>query len=213
MTRRGPIGHLRAGAATARWGGAPIWALVVTTCLSACHKDSDDPIESGRSFLTTVYADSQMESFSRSKHHLRGTIVERHDSIAYVALLGDSGLVKMVDLTVYGSRRGDASVQRVRFPMPRSTLPLLSGSGALYEQLLRRVRAIGGDSVSVPIMYLGRNPTLDVMTISGNGQDSLIIVSQTSDNRRNAIHVAIDSVWRITGAVLPLSGMRIRAPD
>jgi hypothetical protein len=188
-------------------------AFVVATCLSACHKDSDQPIESGRGFLTTVYADSQIETFSRSERHLRGTIIERRDSIAYIALLGDSGLVKMVDLTVYGNGRGGASVLRVRYPMPRSTLPLLGGSGALYEQILRRVRAIGGDSVSVPVMFLGRTPTLDVMTISGNSQDSLIMSSQTSDNRRNAVHIAIDSVWRITGAVLPLSGMRIRTQD
>jgi hypothetical protein len=213
MIRPGHVERGRAAAVAVRPRRVPLLTFVVATCLSACHKDTDQPVESGRGFVTKVYADSQIETFSRSEHHLRGTIVERHDSIAYVALLGDSGLVKMVDLTVYGNGRGGASVQRVRFPMPRSTLPLLGGSGAMFEQVLRRVRAIGGDSVSVPVMHLGRTPTLDVMTISGNGDDSLIISSQTSDDRRNAIHIAIDSVWRITGAVLPLSGMRIRTQD
>ncbi len=179
------------------------------TMLAACTKEQ--PVETGRAFVTTVYTDSQRETFSRTTRHIRGTIADRGDTITYVALLGDSGIVQSVDVTARSHRHRDLAVQARHFAMPRSTLPLLHGSGALFEQVLRRVRAIGGDSVSIPVIRLGRDEVLDVVTVAGNGQDSLILSFQASENARNTLHVGIDSIWRITGAVLPLSGMRIQA--
>lgn len=185
--------------------------LLAGTMLAACAKEQ--PVESGRAFLTTVYTDSQRETFSRTTKHLQGTIADRGDTITYVALLGDSGLVQSVDITARSHRHHDLAVQARHFKMPKSTLPLLHGSGALFEQILRRVRAIGGDSVSVPVIRLGRDEVLDVVTVAGNGQDSLILSFQASENARNALHIGIDSTWRITGAVLPLSGMRIQGQE
>src|SRR5271163_2570726 len=123
----------------------PVSLALVGATLAACAREQ--PVESGRAFLTTVYADSQHETFSRTTRHLQGTIADRGDTITYVALLGDSGLVKSVDVTARSHRRRDLSVQARHFQMPKSTLPLMAGSGAFFEQVLRRVRAIGGDSV------------------------------------------------------------------
>lgn len=186
--------------------------LLAAATLVACRA-KDEPIESGRGFLTTVYTDSQREIFSRSTRYLRGSIVARRDTIDYLASLGDSGLVRSVDLTVHANGRSGPSVFKRRYVMPKSTMPMLMGSGAFFEQIFRRVQAIGGDSVSVPVVHLGPAPSLDVMTVAGKGQDSLVLSFQTSQSASNTIHVGIDSAWRITGAILPLSGMRIRPQE
>jgi hypothetical protein len=192
--------------------GALVAATILGGTMVAGCSAKDQPIESGRRFLTTVYVDSQNETFARSSRYLRGTIADKGDTIAYVALLSDSGLVTSVDVTERNPRRGVVGRSRL-FTLPKSTLPLMHGSGALFEQLLRRVRAIGGDSVSVPVMRLGREEVLDVITVTSNGPDSLILSYQSSQSSKNTLHVAIDTAWRITGAVLPLSGMRIQAQD
>ena len=134
-------------------------------------------------FLTTVYVDSQRETFSRSTRDIRGTIADKGDTIAYVALLSDSGLVTSVEVTERNPRRGVVRRSHL-FKLPKSTMPLMHGSGALFEQLLRRVRALGGDSVSVPVMRLGREEVLNVITVTSNGPDSLTFSFQSSQSDR-----------------------------
>jgi len=171
---------------------------------TACLAPTEKPVESGRGFVTTVYTDTEVESFSRTTQHLRGVISSRYDSVFYVVWLGDSGLVRSVDLISRGRGRG-ASVHARRVVMPKGTMPMVHGSGALLEQILRRARALGGDSISVPVMHLGASPTTDVLTVASNGPDSLILVGQNGSTR-NAFHLAVDSVWHVTGMKLPLSG-------
>jgi hypothetical protein len=97
--------------------------------------------------------------------------------------------------------------------MPPGTLPMMHGSGALLEQLLRRARVLGGDSISVPVLFLGASPTTDVYTISSNGPDSLIVRGQSGGGDRNAFHVSVDSTWHVTGVKLPLSGETMQPAD
>jgi hypothetical protein len=183
----------------------PLIVLSVCTAAVTCSAPAEKTIESGRGFITTVYTDTEIESFSRTTHHLRGVIASRRDSLFYVVWLGDSGLVRSVDLISRGIGRG-ASVHAVHVPMPQGTMPMMRGSGAFLEQILRRARVLGGDSISVPVLVLGANPTPDVFTVSSNGPDSLVLKGQSGGGTRNAFHLAVDSVWRVTGMKLPLSG-------
>jgi hypothetical protein len=181
----------------------------VAICTLSCTP-AEKPVESGRGFVTTVYADTSVEAFSRTTQHLRGVISSRRDSVFYVVWLGDSGLVRSVDLTARAHRGLDASVYARHVPMPKGTLPFMAGSGALLEQILRRVRALGGDSVSVPVMFVGANPTTDVFTVTSNGPDSLMLTGQSGGGSANALHLSVDSAWRVTGMKLPLSGTVMR---
>lgn len=171
----------------------------------ACSATVEKTVESGRGFITTVYTDTEVESFSRTTHYLRGVISSRRDSVFYIVWLGDSGLVRSVDIISRGHGRG-ASVHAKRVPLPQGTMPMLHGSGAFLEQILRRARVLGGDSISVPVLVLGATPTTDVFTVSSNGPDSLIVKGQSGGGDRNAFHLAVDSDWRVTGMKLPLSG-------
>jgi len=186
------------------------WALAIVlgtfAASVACPAPTEKVVESGRGFVTTVYTDTEVESCPRTTQHLRGVITSRYDSLSYVVWLGDSGLVRSVDLIAVGKGRRNPSVHARHMPMPPGTLPMMHGSGALLEQVLRRARALGGDSISVPIVFLGANPTTDVYTVSGNGPDSLIVKAQSAGGDRNALHVAIDSMWHVTGMKLPISG-------
>jgi hypothetical protein len=87
-------------------------------------------------------------------------------------------------------------------------MPVLGSSVAFLEQLLRRARVIGGDSVSIPVMMIGAQASLDVLTVIRNGNDSVVLVTPSGDQTA-ALHLAVDSTGRITGGVIPLSGMRI----
>ncbi len=187
---------------------ASIIALGLLATAGACAAPAEKPVEAGRGFVTTVYTDTEVESFSRTTQHLRGVISSRRDSIFYVVWLGDSGLVRSVDLISRGHGRG-ASVHARHMVMPQGTMPMMHGSGAFIEQLLRRARALGGDSISVPVLFLGGNPTPDVFTVASNGPDSLIMSGQLGGGTRNAFHLAVDSVWHVTGMKLPLSGERM----
>src|SRR5215469_3485147 len=123
-------------AMTRRFVARALLSAVVASAI-ACLQPTEKPVESRRGFITTVYTDTEVESFSRTTQHLRGVISSRRDSVFYVVWLGDSGLVRSVDLIARGHGRGGASVQARHYPMPKGTLPMVPGSGALLEQLLR----------------------------------------------------------------------------
>ena len=182
-----------------------VWVVGLVGVLS-CLQPTEKPVESGRGFVTRVYTDTEVESFSRTTQHLRGVISLRRDSLFYVVWLGDSGLVRSVDVITHSHRGRGESVHARHFPMPKETLPILAGSGALLEQLLRRAHVLGGDSISVPVMLVGPSPTTDVFTVTSNGFDSLIITGQSGGGTRNAMHIAVDSLWHVTGMKLPASG-------
>lgn len=189
--------------------GVPLFALGASIALG-CGKP-EQPIESGRGFMTVVYNDTTVEQFSRTTKRLMVTIVERSDTLRYTAMLGDSGLVTSVGLSVVAHRGHDRETMAHKFRMPKGTMPIMAGSGVMFEQILRRVRALGGDSVSVPVMLVGASSELNVFTVSGNGPDSLIAAPQNGQAQGNEFHIAIDSAWRITGAILPLGPTVMKA--
>jgi hypothetical protein len=180
-------------------------ALAVAAGAVACSHRGGDTAEPERRFVETVYNNADTETFTRDAHHLSGTIVNRHETVTYRAALTPDGFISAVDVTA----RGRGEVIRRLYPVPKGTMPIMAGSTAFVEQILRRARVVGGDSISIPTILLGGTSDLNVMTLVSNGPDSLMLIDQAGDPALG-FHLAIDSVWHITGGIIPASGMRIR---
>jgi hypothetical protein len=180
------------------------FAFVATACASP-----EKQLDSGRTYMSITYTDTTFESFGRTDQAITGVLVERSsDSVRFRIHTTPDALVSMVDFTVHpASSRGERPKTR-RVGMPKGTLPLMGTSVAFLEQLLRRARVVGGDSVSLPVMLVGAQASLDVFTVIRNGSDSVMLVGP--DGRlENALHLAVDQQGHILGGVLPLSGTRI----
>lgn len=172
----------------------------------ACAHAAADKSEPERRYVQSLYNNSDTETFTRDAKHITGTIVNRHETIKYRAALGPDGFITVIDLTAMS--RGEAI--RIMYPVPKGVMGLVPGSTACLEQLLRRARIAGGDSISIPTMFVGRNPETSIMTVVGNGPDSLMLLDKTGDPT-NAFHVAVDSTWHILGGTIPLDGLKIES--
>ena len=73
---------------------------------------------------------------------------------------------------------------------------------------MRRARVVGGDSVSLPVMLVGAQASLDVFTMIRNGTDSVVLVG-SDGNLASGLHLAVDEQGHILGGVIPISGTRI----
>jgi len=177
-------------------------AIVVLTAIACAH--ATEKTEPERRFVTTVYTNADTETFTRDTKHITGTIVNRHETLSYRAALTPDGLISAIEVTA--SARG-MSMQRI-YPLPKNTMPMLSGSTALLEQILRRARKVGGDSISIPTLLVGPHAISNVFTVIGNGPDSLMLLDKTGDPKM-AFHLAVDSTWHITGGTIPVDGLTI----
>jgi hypothetical protein len=183
------------------------WSLPVSLAIVAvaCAKSMSETAEPERKFVQTVYNKPQTETFVRSAHHLSGTIVSASQTITYRANIGPDGLIPTIEVTA--NARGQ-TIKRT-YPLSDKTMPMIPGSTALLEQILRRAKVVGGDTISIPTVLLGMHPIPNVMTVIGNGPDSLMIMDRTWDPKM-AFHLAIDSAWHITGGVIPVDRLTIQ---
>ncbi|HWC72818.1 MAG TPA: hypothetical protein VG454_02700 [Gemmatimonadales bacterium] len=182
----------------------------ITLALGIGCSKSERPIESGRSYTSVTYTDTTRETFARTDRAITGVVIAGGDSVRFRIHTAPDDLVSMVDFTLHPASSRDDKPHTRRIGMPQNTLPIMGTSVAFLEQLLRRARAIGGDSVSIPIMMVGAQASLDVFTVIRNGPDSLVLVGPDG-NWTNAIHLALDSAGRVRGGTIPLSGTRITA--
>jgi hypothetical protein len=186
-------------------------AALGALCVAVACGTPEQQLETDRRFVSITYTDTIIESFSRTNRAITGVLISGEgDSVRFRIRTMPKGLVAGVDVTLHpASSRGEPPATR-RVGMPKGTLPLMQTSVAFLEQLLRRARAVGGDSVSVPVMLVGAQASLDVFTVIANGSDSVLIVDHEG-NPTNALHLAVDSAGRILGGVVPVSGTRISA--
>ena len=184
--------------------------MMVGWAAASCSRP-EKQLDSGRTYMSVVYTDTTLESFGRSDRAITGVVIAGlGDSVRFRIHTNPDALVSVVDVTLHpATSRGERPVTR-RIGMPQGTMPILGGSVAFLEQLLRRARVVGGDSVSIPVMLVGPQASLDVLTVIRSGSDSVLLVTPTGDLTA-AIHLAVDSVGHILGGVIPLSGMRITA--
>jgi len=187
-------------------------ALIAVLGALACAAP-EKQLESGRRYMSIAYTDTTIESFGRSNRAITGVLVSAPgDSVRFRIHTTAKELVSVVDVTLHpASSRGERP-RTTRVGMPQGTLPVLGMSVAFLEQVLRHARVVGGDSVSVPVMLVGAQASLDVFTMIRNGSDSVLLVDR-SGNPAAALHLAIDEQGRILGGEIPLSGMKILSLD
>jgi hypothetical protein len=185
-----------------------ILTVIVALAPVACSKP-EKQLESGRQYMSITYNDTTVESFGRTDRAITGVFMERSsDSVRFRIHTSPDALVSMVDITLHpATERGERPRTR-RIGMPKGTLPVMATSVAFLEQLLRRARVVGGDSVSIPVMFLGAQASLNVFTVIRNGSDSVVLVG-TDGNVANGLHLAVDEQGRILGGTIPISGTRI----
>jgi len=185
-----------------------ILAVIAALVVVACSKP-EKQLESGRRYMSVTYNDTTVESFGRTDRAITGVLLERSsDSVRFRIHTTPDALVSMVDITLHpATERGERPRTR-RIGMPKGTLPIMGSSVAFLEQLVRRARVVGGDSVSIPVMLLGAQASLDLLTVIRNGSDSVVFVGPDG-NLTNGLHLAVDEQGRILGGVIPLSGTRI----
>ncbi len=170
-------------------------------------------LESGRRYISITYTDTTLESFGRTDQSITGVLVSSlGDSVRFRILTRSDALVSGVDITLHPASFQDEQPRTTRVGMPKGTLPVMESSVAFLEQLLRRARVVGGDSVSIPVMVLGAHASLDVLTVISNGIDSLVIVGPDG-NLAMGFHLAVDKQGRILGGRIPVSGTRILSVD
>lgn len=170
-------------------------------------------IESNRRYESITYNDTTLESFGRTDRAVTGVLVSGPgDSVRFRIRAAQDDLVTGVDITLHPATSRDQPLRTTRVGMPKGTLPLLGSSVAFFEQLLRRARAVGGDSVSIPVMMVGAQASLDVFTVIRNGPDSVVLVG-ADGNQTMGLHLAVDGQGRILGGVIPASGSRIQSLD
>jgi len=181
--------------------------VLMLVVLPGCR--AEKTLETGRRYLATSYNDSTFETFDRTTRAVTGVVVAKSgDSVRFRIRTGSHAQVEGVDLTAHpaSSRHQPLIVQRVG--MPKGTLPLMGNSVAFLEQLLRRAKDLGGDSLTLSVMQVGANPERMVLTLVRRGADSVLLLGPDLD-QRNALHAAVDTAGRILGGVIPLSGTRI----
>ncbi len=187
-------------------------ALTVALVASACAAPEKE-LESGRHYLSITYTDTTIESFGRTDRSITGVLVSPlGDSVRFRIRTTPDALVSGVDITLHPASNRGERLRTTRVGMPKGTLPVMQTSVAFLEQLLRRARVVGGDSVSLPVMVLGAQASLDVLTMISNGSDSVVLVGPDV-NLANAVHLAVDKQGRILGGLIPISGTRILSVD
>lgn len=169
----------------------------------------EQQLESGRQYISITYNDTTFETFGRTDQAITGVVVgSTSDSIRFRIHTEPNALVSVVDITLHPASSRDERPRTRRVGMPKGTLPALGSSVAFLEQIVRRARIVGGDSVTIPVMALGSQVSLEVMTMIRNGPDSIVLVGPDG-HPEAGLHLAVDSVGHITGGGIPLSGTRI----
>jgi len=187
-------------------------ALAVGLVAAACTAP-EKQLEVGRSYQSVTYTDTTDESFSRSDRAITGVLVSHYgDSVRFRIRTMRDALVSGVDLTLHPASNRGEGLSTARVGMPKGTLPMLESSVAFLEQLLRRARVVGGDSVSLPVLLLGKHATLNVFTVDANGSDSVMLLGPDG-NPAMGLHLAVDPQGRILGGGIPVSGTRIFSVD
>ena len=136
-----------------------------------------------------------------------GSVAERMSTTAGRGVNGDSA-IKRLEVTVTGdsgtAQPFDASapapLPAQRIAVPRGAVPFVNLSGLSLELMLRRARAIGGESADVPLL-VGNGGALSAR-VQRIGADSATITLGGV-----VVRVRTDADGRLLGAVVPSQGV------
>ncbi|GMV10615.1 MAG: hypothetical protein AMXMBFR55_23490 [Gemmatimonadota bacterium] len=113
---------------------------------------------------------------------------------AVARFTGDSVIIDV-------SGGGRTSTQR--FGTRAGAVPFLNPSFALVELMIARARAIGGDSVGVPVWNLQGGTTASATVIRRGGDSVVVLIGAVP------AHLAVNAAGDITGGSVPAQGLRI----
>jgi hypothetical protein len=171
----------------------------------------------------TVAAERVMRHADSAEGDLRMKIPLLH--ITQRLTLGAAGTVQRVGFAVGRGISGDSAVQHSelilrgdsavahvdpangapvserRIAVPAGAVPFVNLSGLSMEQLLRRARALGGDSVNVPVLFTGGQVVLG--SVVRLGADSVVVHLAGTELRART-----DSDGRLLGAAVPSQAVR-----
>jgi hypothetical protein len=174
-----------------------------------------------------------IERYTRSGNSLSGEIfdIEDNSRLTYTALVGADERITRIELAYFAEREtapqqravaefrgdtliaqsyeGDEAAETDRLVTPDGTMIHLGPSPALLEQLLRRARALGGDTASIPVLLVGRDEerheVIERVTVRRMGRDSVHVVLDAQNQAR----VAVDGEGRIQGGSSAGDGVRV----
>ncbi len=108
--------------------------------------------------------------------------------------------------SVYAEIRDPNAAPRTqRLGSKPGALPYINPSFALLEPLLLRARALGRDSVAIPMFFVAGGQTLDV-TVQRRGSDSVVVTFGPGQVSR----LRVDAEARILGGVVPSQGLVVK---
>jgi hypothetical protein len=114
---------------------------------------------------------------------------------------GDSAVVR------YTQWRGDSAIERTVGTQAGAVF-YLNPSPSMMEQIVRRARVVGGDSVNVPIfMPIGAGRTALVAVTFPHADSAVTNVGGV------AVRMRIDEEGRLLGAAVPTQGLTIERED
>ena len=120
----------------------------------------------------------------------RGDSARTH---SVLTVSGDSGGVRI------DNPSAAAPPQTRRFAVPQGAVPFNNLSGLTLELVLRRARAVGGDTVMVPLLLAPGQAVL--MRVTRVGADSAVFTVGSTD-----IRARTDGAGRFLGGVVPSQG-------
>lgn len=215
-----------------RWFGTMKFSgLVLALLLAAAagRADAQDVLDQG-GFVLRIGSDTlAIERFTRGAGVVRGELAVRMQGVRVAFTLGvqaDEAVSRFeltvrrqaapedappeqrltiafqADSAVMESTSGDSTRTR-RVAVPSGSLPFVNPSFTLFEQALRRARALGGDSLEVPLFVP-----------SGGGQNLPARVAWKADSAVVAIagieiRVHSDATGRVLGGAVPAQNLRV----
>lgn len=111
--------------------------------------------------------------------------------------------VRFTDDSVIVDVSGGGRTATQRFATTKGAVPFLNPSFALVELMIQRARAIGGDSVAVPVWNL-QGGTTAMASVIKRGRDSVVVMLGSVP-----AHLAVNAAGEITGGAVPAQGLRI----
>jgi dienelactone hydrolase len=174
-------------------------------------------------FYLTVGKDTlYIERSERSATDVRLELFSRvnRSRIVLSGKLGRDGLVESVAQQVFLTASDTAPTVRVnaRFlgdsvgierggathwiRIGNGALPSMGVSAVLLEQSLMRAQALGGDSVTIPLMFLPNGPSAPVTIVRRDADSATVLVGSV------LFRVALSAEGRLLGAVIPSQGAR-----
>ncbi len=166
------------------------------------------------------------ERVTRTGEMLRGEVTApMGPRLTYEATLSPDATIPRIEVRLFqpgadtlptqrvvATVRGDSAIAQVfeadsvrtnRTAVPPQTLLTLNPSIGLVEQIVRRARALGGQTAQVPLLPLNRGSSIATARVSFTG-DSAVISAEGTE-----VRLQVDEAGRILGGSIPAQGLTI----